>query len=70
MQTAQAYFDGKYIQLKEPLDLKPFAQLLVTVLTSTSNDVTKEEIEAAALEDLQDDDFLSQEELSYYLSLS
>ena len=70
MQTAHAFFDGKHIQLKDPLDLEPNAPLLVTVLTPTSDTATREDLEAAALEDLQDDDFLSEEELSYYLSLS
>ncbi len=67
MQTVRAYFDGKQIQLEEPLELQPQEKLLVTLLRDNAASPT--DIEQAAVLDSSNNDFLSDEEIAYYKTL-
>ena len=69
MQTAHAYYDGQTIRLHEPLSLKKNDELLVTILSKQEQELSQEDFENASLHDVNGDDFLSQEEVQYYLSL-
>lgn len=49
--SVTAYFDGKQIQLDEPLDLKPNTKLMVTVLSDQESD--RETWQAIAIQGLE-----------------
>jgi hypothetical protein len=69
MQTAHAYYDGQTIRLQEPLSLKKNDELLVTILSKHEQELTQEEYEKAILHDFDGNDYLSEEEIRYYMSL-
>lgn len=67
MQTVRAYFDGKQIQLEEPLELQPQEKLLVTLLRDDA--ASPSDIEHAAILDTTNGDFLGEDEIAYYKTL-
>jgi len=69
MQTVHAHYDGYSIQLEEPLDLKRNEKLLVIRYNEFPEFVTTSDIETASIKDIGQNDFLSKEEIQYYLSL-
>ena len=69
MQTVTAYFDGQTIKLNEPLKLSKNDKLLVTKIEESTLVASDNEIEYAAVSDINKDDFLTKEELAYYKSL-
>lgn len=71
MQTAHAYYDGKNIQLEEQIELKQNEKLLIIRLNEDLQSASDSDIEIAALNDLSSEkDFLTEEELNYYLSIN
>jgi hypothetical protein len=67
MQTVHAYYDGQSIQLIEPLQLRQNDKLLVTRIENEEF-TTSADIEVASLHDIGED-FLTKQEIEYYLSI-
>ncbi|MBI3193151.1 MAG: hypothetical protein HYZ34_01645 [Ignavibacteriae bacterium] len=69
MQTAHAYYDGQTIRLDEPMSLKKNDKLVVTVISNPREELIQDDFELACLNDVDSDDFLSKEDIQYYLTL-
>ncbi|MBI5214429.1 MAG: hypothetical protein HY960_01610 [Ignavibacteriae bacterium] len=69
MQTAHAYYDGHTIRLDEPMSLKKNDKLVVTVISNQQEELIQDDYELACLNDVESDDFLSKEDIQYYLTL-
>jgi hypothetical protein len=68
MKTVRAHYDGEKILLDESLALRPNSTLLVTLLEDYP-EASDNDIEQSALNDLQQIEYVSEEELKYYLQL-